>query len=122
MLRFFCVKFSIGGVLFDRKRHFNKGKRMDIEPSEILLFQIKRNNTNLFKNFLVIIEELTQDHDEAITKLYNALPDEYKKYVELADYLSDEKCERLRKKVLSQGNDTYRALEEQLKHFDVKLK
>lgn len=93
-----------------------------VEPTDILLFHIKRNITNLFKNFLVILEENTSDHDEAISKLYEALPDEYKKYVELADYLSDDKCERVRKKVLSQGNDAYRALEDQIKHFDIKLK
>jgi len=37
-----------------------------ISPESIMLFGINRNITNLFKDFLVILEELERDHNDAL--------------------------------------------------------
>ena len=51
-----------------------------------------------------------------------SLPEEYKANVYLADHFSDEKNERVRKTILSKGNDCIRNIEEQMNHFDIRLK
>ncbi len=94
----------------------------DIRPDGILSFTVKRNVINLFKEFLVILENLEQEHEEALTKLAHTLPPESQKELYLADHFTDEKMERLRKQVLSRGNDTIRSIEEQLKQYDIKFK
>lgn len=89
---------------------------------EILRFQIKKNVTELFKNFLNILEDVADEHDIALNKLNEKLPNEYKNYVELADYLNDSKFEIIRAKILGKGNDCIRNLDEVLKNFNVKVK
>jgi hypothetical protein len=93
-----------------------------VDPEELLRFQIRRLVTVLFKSFLVILEDLGLDHDAALQLLYDKLPPEYRPYVELADYLTVDKGDRLRKKVLTAGNDCCRQIEEILKSFTITLK
>lgn len=93
-----------------------------IDPEELLRFQIRRNVTTLFKGFLILLEDLGLEHDEALQMLYDKLPQEYKVYVELADYLTEEKGEHLRRKVLGAGNDCCRQIEDILKTFTITLK
>lgn len=81
----------------------------------ILAFQVKRNVTRLFKAFLSILEREKDQHDEAMEKLRDALPDNLKEYVNLADNFTDAKADALRKEVLEKGNDCIRDLEQELK-------
>lgn len=67
--------------------------------------------TRLFKGFLFEFEALVAAHDEAMAKLRTALPPEYKAHVDLADYLSDQKVDLMRKRVLTQGNDLIREMD-----------
>lgn len=92
------------------------------DPKEVLRFQQQRIITMLFRHFLVVLEDLGLEHDEALNKLAAALPPEYQPYVELADYLSPEKSKHLRKKVLDVGNDSLRSLDEILNSFNVTFK
>lgn len=96
--------------------------KYSVDAEEVLRFQIRRNITSLFKSFLIILEDLGLEHDEALNLLYEKLPPEYKVYVELADYLSEEKSENLRKKVLGAGNDCFRQIEDVLKNFTITIK
>lgn len=93
-----------------------------VDPEEVLRFQMHRLVTSLFKSFLIILEDLGAEHDEALEKLYTALPEEYKPFVNLADYFTEQKGELLRKKVLDAGNDTRRQIDEVLKSFTITLK
>jgi hypothetical protein len=93
-----------------------------IEVDKILSFAMRRNITNLFKDFLDIVKELKVEHQESLSRLSNTLPEEYKANVYLADHFSDEKNERVRKTILSKGNDCIRNIEEQMNHFDIRLK
>jgi arginyl-tRNA--protein-N-Asp/Glu arginylyltransferase len=70
---------------------------MDIKMKEFVLFQNRRKVINLYKNFLILLEDLKEDG-------YN---------------ISDEKYQRLRKKVLDSGNDSIRQFEEELNNIDL---
>lgn len=85
----------------------------------LLLFAVHKNISALFKSFLSTLENITADHDESLLKLHSSLPPEYKKFVELADYLSESKCSRLRKIILDNGNDCYRSIEEEFRKYKV---
>jgi len=68
----------------------------NIKLKEYILFQNKRKVTNLYKNFLIILEDLREDG-------YN---------------ISDERYQRLRKRVLDSGNDSIRQFEEELNNIN----
>lgn len=73
----------------------------DPKIREYVLFQFKRKITNLYKEFLFILEDVANSS-------YNKISDEtYQKY---------------RKKILDRGNDTIRDLEEDISKFDFTLK
>lgn len=63
-------------------------------------FQVRRKVTNLYKNFLFILEDLKD-----------------KEY-----YSSDEEYQKSRKRVLDLGNDLIRDIEETLDNVDITLK
>jgi hypothetical protein len=88
----------------------------------ILKFSVKRNVTNLFKEFLNIVQEFELQHNEALNKLFDTLPESEKNKVYLADHITKDYLSRIRKKVLSDGNDCYREIEAQLSNFDVDFK
>lgn len=89
------------------------------DAKEVLRFQQHRIITLLFRHFLTLLEDLGLAHDEALSKLAAALPPEYVKYLDLADYLTEEHSRHLRKKVLDSGNDTLRSLDEILEAFEI---
>ena len=68
--------------------------------SELLLFQIRRKITSIYKNFFFIIEDL-QDSG------YN---------------IPDEQYQKIRKRILYSSNDAIREIEEQLSKYCVSLK
>ena len=94
----------------------------DPDAREVLRFQLHRSTIALFKSYLIILEDLGLDHDTAMSKLYDALPEQYRPYVDLADYLTEEKGKQLRSKILGTGNDTLRAIDDILKTFVVEFK
>lgn len=89
---------------------------------DIAKFAIKRNVTNLFKSFLVILETIEKEHDEALTKLNNVLPVEHRNKIYLADHFTEESAERIRKKILSEGNDCIRNIVGQIEMLDINFK
>ena len=86
---------------------------------EFVSFQVRRNCTLLFKRFLEILERNKDEHDECLGKLYDMLPEDYKNYVDLADYFTESKFDSLRKEILAAGNDTIRNIDEILKEVDI---
>ena len=94
----------------------------DAIPSEVLRFQSRRNIVILFKSFLAIMSRVADEHDIAFDKLDEHLPVEYQKYIQLADYFTDEKREMLRKEILDIGNDCIRAIEEEIRKYDIDFK
>lgn len=94
----------------------------DQTASEMLRFQLRRLNTNQFKRFLEIIDRIKGEHDETLRKLRLSVPSQYHKDIDLANALTDNKKEMVRKEVLGVGNDTYRGIEAELEQFDIKFK
>jgi len=72
---------------------------MENNIKSFLQFQVRRKITNLYKNFLFILEDLKDK-----------------------EYNSEEDYQRHRKRVLDFGNDTIREIEETLENLDVKIK
>ena len=70
------------------------------KAKDFLYFQQRRKITNLYKQFLFILEDL-RDEKEGI---------------------SSESYEKSRKRILDYGNDTIRELEENLEKFEVFIK
>ena len=66
---------------------------------DFLQFQVRRKVTNLYKNFLFILEDIKDK-----------------------EYNSEEDYQRHRKRVLDFGNDTIREIEESFKSVDIHLK
>jgi hypothetical protein len=89
------------------------------QAEKIFLFSTKRNITNLFKEFLFVIENLKDQHDDAMGKLIDALPNDQKSKVILANHFTEQEMDRIRKKILGSGNDCYRSIEEQSKNFKI---
>lgn len=92
------------------------------DGGKVLRFQHERIVKNLFKRFLVMLEDLGRDHDAALGKLHDALPEQYKPFVDLADYLDEAKAEILRSKVLGAGNDALRELGSVTDQFEISLR
>lgn len=65
----------------------------------------------------MIAEQLAEEHDEALEKLYAALPPEYKEYVNLADHFTEDKSDRIRRAILQRGNDCKRAVRDELDRY-----
>ncbi len=78
-----------------------------------------RHVVNMYKEILCMFEQLAEEHDEALSKLYDALPSDYRPYVDLADHYTEEKADRIRRAVLQRGNDCRRAIVEELDKYDI---
>jgi len=89
---------------------------------QIFLFTSKRSVTVLFKDFLQLLEELKEQHDESMFALMKELPEDQKHKVVLANHFTEDFMKRARKRVLSSGNDCYRNIEECVKNFNFDLK
>ncbi len=90
--------------------------------NDVLLFQLHRQITSLFKSQLALVEELKEQHDIAILKLIDALPPEYRDFVRLVDHFDEAQAQILRRKILGAGNDCKREAETLLSNFDVEFK
>jgi nucleoid-associated protein YejK len=94
----FFVPFSKKGVNNTGRRIF-KGMENGDKSKDFLRFQVNRKVTNLYKNFLFMVEDLYNSGD-----------------------LDEESFQRIRKRILDYGNDTIREIEENLDNFEFKLK
>lgn len=75
-------------------------------------FQIHKSLVNLYKKYLILIEDLREDHDNMVDKISNKIDENTLKNI---DYFDDNKYNYLRKKILDIGNETIREIE---KNFD----
>lgn len=107
----------------NKESHMERIAYTPAPADAVLCFQQQRIVTLLFAEFLQILESVENDHDIALDKLLKALPEQYRPFVDLADYLTPEKGQELRKRVLDKGNDTWRSLNDLVeKSFEVKFR
>ena len=95
--------------------------QLSIDLNAHVKYTCGRFVVTLFKEYLDIVAQLADEHDEAMTKMQDALPEPYKAYVDLADHFTEEKGERIRKAVLARGNDCRRAIEAELDKYQMTL-
>lgn len=95
---------------------------ISIDAEKALRFGQERAVKALFKQFLVTLEDLEQEHNTSLQKLYDSLPEQYKPFVILADCLDEGKATLLRKKVLDAGNDCLRSVSDLVNQFNVTVK
>ena len=88
---------------------------------ELLEFQVLRSITNLYKSFLTLVEDLSEDHKEQFERLKEALP-ESEDIIRQAEYLDEGQLNDLRKKILDSGNDVRRELFACMENFEIKFK
>ena len=88
---------------------------------ELLEFQINRNIINLYKSFLVMLEDMHDQHHNSFGKLKRALPED-RDLIDQADYWDEGRMEYLRKKILDSGNHSLREIMGQLEQFNLTIK
>lgn len=93
-----------------------------IDAEKVLRFQHERITKALFVSFLIVLEDVARRHEMALEKLDEHLPLEYKKFVALADYFTDEEYQLLRKRVLDRGNAALNELDKLVDQFNITLK
>lgn len=72
----------------------------NISAKDFARFQVNRKVTNLYKQFLIILEDIRDEKYD----------------------ISEDKYHRLRKRVLDFGNDAIREIDESLDKLDISLK
>jgi hypothetical protein len=73
----------------------------------------------LFKQYLMLIEDLKFEHDQYLKKIKQEIPSDYHNVIDNADTFDDEKLSRIRKRVLDIGNETIRSLDSELDDFSI---
>lgn len=93
-----------------------------MEAREYLSFAADACIRRLFKQYLVLLEDLANDHEANYRKLFESLPEEYKNQIIQSDYFDEEKQEYYRKRVLDYGNESLRDFHKQFDKFEVDFK
>lgn len=88
---------------------------MDAREKVLLEAQLKRLITKVFKDSLVVLEDIRQEHLAATHKTQGQFPPEF---LVQFNYLDLAKYSRYRKKVLDTGNDALREMQSILSDFD----
>lgn len=70
--------------------------------------------TRVFKTYLDLLEQIADEHDEAMGKLIDALPPEHKASVHLADHFGEARFNAIRRRILEVGNDSIREVSEMI--------
>lgn len=93
-----------------------------MDPQEAINAIYSKNTKLLFKSFLILIEDLHNEHAINFKKLKKALPDDYTSLIDQADYFDHNKMQYLRKKVLDMGNESIRESENNFENFTISFK
>lgn len=87
---------------------------------ELLEFQINRNITNLYKSFLMILEDIQDQNQNNFNKLKNALPENHA-LIEQANCFDNARMEFVRKQILDNGNNAQREIIGHLEKFNLTI-
>lgn len=82
----------------------------------------KRSNKSiayLFKQYLMLIEDLKFEHDHFLKKIKTEIPSEFHNIIDNADNFDNDKLSRIRKRVLDIGNETIRSLDSDMDDFSI---
>lgn len=93
-----------------------------MHPEEAVQSIYSKNTKLLFKSFLILIEDLQNDHLINFSKLRKSIPSNYHDLLDQADYFDQKKMQYLRKKILDMGNESIRESENTLENFTISFK
>jgi len=92
-----------------------------MEAQKFLSDTVKGSTKSLFKNFLVLIEDLHTENEICFDKLKKHIP-EHADLIDQANYLDEDKMQYLRKKILDIGNESMRENNSNIEKFTVNFK
>jgi hypothetical protein len=90
-----------------------------MNAKEVLSKKSNKSISQLFKQYLMLIEDLKFEHDQQIMKLKRTIPVDFHGQIEASDFFNDAKMSWLRKRVLDIGNEALRAQDSNLEDFSV---
>ena len=90
----------------------------DEKVARLISTESNRLVTKIFKHSLMVLEDLRYQHLTSIKELKNLNPQE----LESLNYLDFTRYSLLRKRILDNGNESIRDLENFLENFEFKLK
>jgi hypothetical protein len=90
-----------------------------MDAKETLSKKSNKSISFLFKQYLMLIEDLKFEHDQYVKKIKSNIPSEYHNIIDNAETFDDEKMTRIRKRVLDIGNETIRAFDNDINDFSV---
>jgi hypothetical protein len=73
----------------------------------------------LFKQYLMLIEDLKFEHDQYLKKIKSEIPSEFHNVIDNANNFDEDKLSRIRKRVLDIGNETIRSLDDEMNDFTI---
>ena len=82
--------------------------------AELLKAKSRLAITRVFKTYLDLLEQVADEHDEAMGKLIDALPPEHRASVYLADHFGEARFAAIRRQVLETGNDSIREIHDMI--------
>jgi len=86
---------------------------------EVITFQLRRNIIVFYKRYLSILEDISHDHTVFKDRVSTHVP---KEFLNNVDYLTPEKYNYIRKKILDGGNEVFRELESSLEKINFSFK
>lgn len=90
-----------------------------MDAKEELSKKSNKSISQLFKQYLMLIEDLKFEHDQQNLKLKQSLPVQFHGYVDASNYFTDAKMSWLRKRILDIGNEALRNSDSNLQDFSV---
>jgi hypothetical protein len=90
-----------------------------MNAKETLSKKSSKSVSQLFKQYLMLIEDLKFEHDQCFKKIKSEIPSEYHTVIDNADTFDEEKMLRIRKRILDLGNEAIRTFDTEMNDFSV---
>lgn len=90
-----------------------------MNAKESLSKKSSKSISQLFKQYLMLIEDLKFEHEQQVNKIKQTIPKEYHGYIDASNYFTEAKMAWLRKRVLDIGNEAVRSNDDNLQDFSV---
>jgi hypothetical protein len=90
-----------------------------MDAKETLSKKSNKSISFLFKQYLMLIEDLKFEHDQFLKKIKQEIPSQYHNAIDNIDNFDDEKMQRIRKRVLDIGNETIRTFDNDINDFTI---
>jgi hypothetical protein len=90
-----------------------------MNAKESLSKKSSKSISQLFKQYLMLIEDLKFEHDQYVKKIKSEIPSEYHNIIDNADTFDEEKMSRIRKRILDLGNESIRSFDTEMNDFSV---